>query len=480
MERRDEESRFGRAVWLAFALTPLMVLGQLSGINLIDAWWNFALGHMMIEQRQLIAADPFSFTPTVADAINQQWLAQLAWAAAYDGAGPVGVFALRAATILVTGLALWSIGRMLGASRRALLAASLIGAFQISEFFQIRAQVFAFALAAGVLWCLQRGGRTAWLVVPLTVLWANVHGSFPLACCFAAAFAVGSIAQERSKAAQYAAIAALAALATLVNPYGPQVWRYAVDLSSNEALRSHLSEWAPTTIQDFSGKLFFVSLAAGSALLAWRRPRVPLAWLLVTGALAVFALTALRNIPWFALVAFPVWALMLSGGFGGLRDHVTRPRTLRVLAAAIVAALLIGGWVIAQQPQVTPNASVSDQELALSDLSAYLQQHPDGRLFHDTNWGAYLEAHLSPTQQVFIDTRFEVHPISLWNDYYAVMSGRYDWQNILDKYGIQRIAVDPDLSPDLVRALLSSGTWSEVWHTDRGSSQIVVWANDTA
>ena len=475
----DVETGFGRTVWVLFALAPLIFAGQLSGINLIDAWWNFGLGHLMLEQHQPVTSDPFSFTPTVANAINQQWLAQLAWAAVYDAAGPLGVFALRTATIALMGLALWSVGRDLGASRRALVAASLIAAFEIGPFFQIRAQLFAFALAAAALWCLQRGGWRAWLVIPLTAVWANVHGSFPLALSFAAAFSVGSVAQSRSKAIQYAAIALTAALGTLCNPYGPQVWRYAVDLSSNEALRKTLTEWAPTTVQDLTGKTFFAYLAATGALIAWRRQGLPITWMLLTGALAAFALTAERNIPWFALVSLPVWAVLLAASFASFKDRTTPLRSLRMMMLASFACLALVFWKTAPQLLQLSPAAVPDEELALSDLSGYLLEHPDGLVLNYANWGAYLEAHLSPAQQVFIDTRYEVHPSSVWDDYTAVMGGRFDWQSILDKYGIQRIAVDPEQSPNLVHALEASGTWSEVWRTDHGNSHAVVWTRAT-
>lgn len=472
------ETRLGRTVWLLIALAPLIVGGQFTGINLIDAWWNFGLGHLMLEQHQLVTNDPFSFTPTVAEAINQQWLAQLAWAAVYDGAGSVGVFALRAVTIALMGTALWSVGRDLGASRRALAAASIIAAIQIGVFFQIRAQIFAFALAAAALWCLQRGGRTAWLVVAVTAVWANVHGSFPLGVCFAAAFAVGSVAKSRSKAIQYAAIALAAALSTLVNPYGPQVWRYAADLSSNEALRKTLTEWTPTTVQDLSGEIFFACLSIGGVLSAWSRPRLPITWTLLTAALAAFALTAVRNIPWFALAGLPVWAVLLTESFVALKDRTTPLRTLHVMLLAIVACLAIAIVKVTPAPlplQVLPGPVISDQELALSDLSGYLQNHPAGLVLNDANWGAYLEAHLRPTQQVFIDTRYEVHPGTVWDDYGAVMAGRFDWESILDKYGIQRVAIDPEHSVNLERALEASGTWSEVWRSDHGNSHAVVW-----
>jgi hypothetical protein len=473
----DVESWFARGILLATAIGALL-LGQPEGINLIDAWWNFGLGHLMLEQRQLITIDPFSFTPTAADAINQQWLAQLVWAAVYDAGGRAGVLAVSTAIIVLTGLVLWSIGRMLGASRRSLVIASLLASLQLLGYFQVRAQTLAFALAAVLLWSLQRGGRTAWLAVPLAAVWANVHGSFPLASCFAAAFAIGNLSSPstRRRAIQYMAIAAATAIATLLNPYGIDVWRYAVQMSTNEGLRTSLTEWAPTSVRHVAGTILFLQLAAGGFLLGWRRPRIPVTWLLLTGSLAIFGLTAVRNVPWFGIVSLPVWALILNGSFAGFKDRVTRPRTLRLMVCAVlvVMAIVTGRYSQNQLPLIS-SARMSQEELTLSDLSTYLQQYPDGLLFQDADWGAYLEAHLSPVQQVFIDNRYEIHPKQVWDDYYAVEMARFDWQNILDKYKIERIAVDPERSPDLVNALDASGTWSEVWRTDHGNQHAVVW-----
>src|SRR5690348_2735526 len=89
----------GQVLWVLFAIVPMVVAGQATGLGVIDAWWNFALGRLMWTQQHLIVDDPFSFTAAVDGTINQQWLAQLAWAAAYDTFGPPGAFVLRAAAV---------------------------------------------------------------------------------------------------------------------------------------------------------------------------------------------------------------------------------------------------------------------------------------------------------------------------------------------------------------------------------------------
>src|SRR5713226_6767690 len=77
------------------------------------------------------------------------------------------------------------------------------------------------------LWALQRGERMKWLVVQLSIVWANIHGSFPLAVAFAGVFALDSfLMSDRRQALGYVALTIATALSTLATPYGPEVWRY--------------------------------------------------------------------------------------------------------------------------------------------------------------------------------------------------------------------------------------------------------------
>jgi hypothetical protein len=252
-------------------------------------------------------------------------------------------------------------------------------------------------------------------------------------------------------------------------------------LTSNDALRRTLTEWSPTTLQGLAGKIFYLHVIVGSALIAVRRPPIPISWAIIVAALAIFGLTAVRNLPWFGLASLPVWALTLDRGFAIFADRPTRSRTLRLMVT-LLGAVLIVTWPGGIRAHLGPGNTgiIPDEETALNDLSGYLIQHPDGLLFHDANWGAYLEAHIGPNQQVFIDTRFEVHPLTVWQDYEAVIAGRFEWEAILARYGVLRVATDPAKSPNLERALEASSDWRHVWTTDDNTSHIVIWARSAA
>ena len=86
------------------------------------------------------------------------------------------------------------------------------------------------------------------------------------------------------------AVLALSAAATCVTPFGPEVWRYAVGLSTNPTIARLISEWQRTSPLTGLGILFYgsVLLAALVVVRAHRRGRTiepgRLLWILALAA----------------------------------------------------------------------------------------------------------------------------------------------------------------------------------------------------
>ena len=60
------------------------------------------------------------------------------------------------------------------------------------------------------------------------------------------------------------------------------------------------------------------------------------------------------------------------------------------------------------------------------------------RVFNEIAFGSYMEW-ACPAVPVFMDTRFELYDEALWRDYIAVSDGRWDWEAILARYGVDTI-----------------------------------------
>ena len=116
---------------------------------------------------------------------DQQWLAQVVFYAAHGLAGMRAVILLGIAFVLLAlGLA-FATARTGGASSRSTFVIGFLAILAGPWGWTLRAQTAALPLFAGALWLLvdaaRRGVRhRTLLVLPLLVLWANLHGSVVL------------------------------------------------------------------------------------------------------------------------------------------------------------------------------------------------------------------------------------------------------------------------------------------------------------
>ena len=116
---------------------------------------------------------------------DQQWLAQVLFYAAHGLAGMRAVILLGVALVLLAlGLAM-ATARAGGASSRSTFVIGLLAILAGPWGWTLRAQTAALPLFAGTLWLLvdasRRGvRRRTLLVLPLLVVWANLHGSVVL------------------------------------------------------------------------------------------------------------------------------------------------------------------------------------------------------------------------------------------------------------------------------------------------------------
>jgi hypothetical protein len=88
----------------------------------------------------------------------------------------------------------------------------------------------------------------------------------------------------------------------------------------------------------------------------------------------------------------------------------------------------------------------------------YLKTHPGGHLFNEMGYGSYL-IWAVPEQGDFVDPRVELFPYDQWMDYIHVNNGT-NFNEILARYGVDRILLDKKLQPNLSTALSIDRNWT--------------------
>ena len=471
---------------LLFAIAPLLV-----PIHPHDFWWHLATGRMIVTEGSIPTHDTFSFTQAGQPFFNQSWLAQVLMYGLHRLAGVELVLLVHSLIVTTTfGLLLRLCIRRTGRKRLSVLTL-LLASFPVSMgVLGVRPQAYAFPLFAGFLYVLTdyrlsgvpgtagirttrtqsffRRSRKLWLLPLLMLVWVNVHGSFLLGVVLIAIVLAGEggkrwfFAQPALARTDWWTLCgwgALTAAAVLFNPRGPAVLGYVANLLGNEGVRDLVTEWAPPAIHDGTGLLFFLSIVVALLLFMYTRERPDLSDLLPFMAFLVLALTAVRNVAWFAIVATPFLVAQAS-----TLARRPPPEDEGILGGNIAIVALLAVVYLVALPWVKPTVvSGSAGQLVTADTpvaaTEFLRAQPDRpeRLFHDLGYGSYL-IWAAPEQKVFIDTRIELYPAAQLVDYIKLSQGANVAQLLAD-YDIDGVLASKTTQAELAEWLRDSDDW---------------------
>ena len=218
--------------WLAAAGVYLLL--TTFGYRLLadpDTYTHIALGRWILEHHAVPTSDSLSLTMRGTDWVAHEWLSQVAYAVAYALGGWAAVTALAAGAVAT---AVGLLARFLLREWQPIptLGALLAGLVLVSPHILARPHVLVLPLMVAwigtLIGALDDERSPPWRLLPLMVLWANLHGSFTFGLAMLGPIACEALwrAQraERAKVAQrWVAFAALSLAAACLNPYGPEM-----------------------------------------------------------------------------------------------------------------------------------------------------------------------------------------------------------------------------------------------------------------
>jgi hypothetical protein len=88
-------------------------------------------------------------------------------------------------------------------------------------------------------------------------------------------------------------------------------------------------------------------------------------------------------------------------------------------------------------------------------------------MFNAQIWGSWFELVL-PRNKVFVDSRIELYPDSIWNQYYSVSAGRQGWQSILDRWRVHIVVISLGQQEALLPFIRRDSAWRLVFEDDDG------------
>jgi hypothetical protein len=379
-----------------------------------DSWWHVRIGQDMLATGTLPTVDAYSYTFAGHPWIAKEWLGQILFALAYQGAAWNGVALLTVATVsLANFLLCWQLSETLKPTIAFGLA--LVLAFLIDGIFTARPHIFTLPII--VVWTasLFRAARADrsppfWLL-GLLWLWANLHATFTLGFVIAAFAGLDFVVRNRlakpTLLIKWCVFGVLCLLVSLLNPYGLKAILATFTVAYGNEAVPYLMEWQPFNASSDVFPLAALLLMLLGLLVSGLRIGWPRA-LFVLFTLYIY-LTHGRFVYVFFLLAPLVLAEDIAEQFPALaartwaldkRDGLERffLRHYRYLSAAMGAVLVCGFVAFGAGRQVEPS-----QETSAKDALAFAaQQGLSGRVLNSYNFGGTLIFHGIKT---FIDGR---------------------------------------------------------------------------
>lgn len=429
---------------------PLVILLQhgLSG----DVWWTWGAGRWMGQHGRILLHEPASWTGPLLQGrpwINLEWLWQLVLYSAIPHLSPVGIVVFFvAAELLMMATFFWAMRAMAPTLPVELVSFlyMIYAAFFFIVTVRLRAELFsyiAFPFLLGLLWRSRRNLKWLWIMAPLAVLWANMHGSWLMIPVLVGLEILLSLWERQWRGVAYLVGLGWVLPIGLVVAFTPEhlhTLTYAWWLDHNRNITSNVVEWQSVN--------FHVTQFAAMAVLVvglwiWRAriPRVyPLILDIWFGGVTLAFFDQVRMVTYFGMV------LALWLGYGWAQKDGRLIQTLRAHAShrgwgeTAGVGLLLGLVVsLSLIPYARTHALRPPMPLA---VISWMNHHPHQEVFNPEPLGGFLTVH--HVRNIFMDGRadFYLYNSHRFQDYVHIVDSRSTPQEINREFlrnGVNRI-----------------------------------------
>ena len=369
----------------------------------------------------MLRNDPFSFTFSEEAWRTQSWLVELGYGWLEQTTGslqwiPTMMFLVMGATLTFVGLAIYGVVRDPARTAVGMAAGAWVGMLFVVP----RPVIFSFLLLAVFVVVLRHSERLLWTLVPLSWLWASVHGLFVVGLALIALEAL------RRSSWRLLGVGVIAGLTTLLTAHGLGLVEILVDFAENREALGLLSEWKQP---DFLSRGLLPAIAVGAALVVvFARRRLEARYLVVVLPFVLMGALQLRSVFPAMIVLIPLASVILRTDDTVRERAPGSPVINKGIAAAIVLLALIGlARPIGRDTEVLPPA----------EAVAALQKP---RIFHGPGAGGLLIWSELPDRQVFLDDRAELFGATMFQDFLDARNAETGTE-MLDRFDLDEALV---------------------------------------
>jgi hypothetical protein len=479
---------------LGFCVACLIVVVQpLDG----DTWWHLRLGEVTFAQKRPLAIDVFSYTRFGESYLSHSWLTDLSLYLIYKS---VGFFGLSAWIGVLAISALFLIYEQMEGPRVYRMCLVLITALLLLPFLKSRPQMISLTFLLGealILHACLKGKRdhSLWLI-PLFIVWSNLHGGFIIGLFYFVLFITGNLLEDvfgrsqsdrpgKGKRQRLLIVFFLCLAAVMIHPLGYNVWRTLANTMNTSTGSNMIVEWSSPNFHDPTQQVYLWWLMAILVLACLSDRRLTFVDILSLVSFTIIGFIWRRNLSFLVVfgaitVSKLLWGIMttfwdhISGRvvtciketIGSIREtmELPAPKITKWVFLAVIAVVFAGS--LLKLYLITTPGQVERRENQLFPYAAMTwieHNHPEGRMMNSYNWGGYFEWKLRD-YPVFLDSRADLFGDEIIGQWLDVMNAREGWQGILDRWSVNLIVIEPGWH---VVDILPYHDWEELYRDEQ-------------
>lgn len=434
-------------------LLLIAVAFSLKNLREPDLWWQIRTGEWILENLQVPKQDVFSFTYAGSKWINVKWGSEVLLALLTKLLGPESVFLLQAVVSCFIVFFLFKTAKLKAASNCALVV-SLLFTLLVSEYrINGRPEMFSHLFTVAFLFFLlrhrQQPSNNIYWLIPLQILWANLHEAFGIGIVMTGIFFIGEwveyflsdkkILSVKRKLPKAISILFLLLIASVViNPNGIALLAKPLNILGQVYENKYTTELFDFTMPDYwqwnvyavlvlllitkAGWLWRFVLQRKQNKLLFAFEEFGIGYLLVLFAFFYLASTAYRNVVFFALVLFPALHAALDFLFSKIQFIYKYTKPLAIACSFLLFIFYV--FIITNKYYEWTN---SRDRFGLEVLSSFnpvgaaefvRKNNIQGKCFSDYLTSSYLLWKLQPAFKTFIDLRdLDVFPAEFFSTF---------------------------------------------------------------
>ena len=426
-----------------------------------DLGRHIKTGQIIWQTKSVPKINLFSYAETNHSFTNHHWLSELIFYHLYNLIGFTGLIILKIILLLLA----FAIFYYLAIHYGNFWWATIFAFLAIPVFIQrtdVRPEIFSYFILAlfFLIFHLYHQGKTKYLylLIPLQLLWVNLHIYFFLGPFLILVFFIQPLINQQNwwlklksyfkpQANALLWVVLLIFLVLLINPNFIHGALYPLFVLANYGydIVENKSPFYLDDLMDNPSILYFkilITLTILGLILNHRRTTF---FNFITASSAIFlGWFALRNLPLTALLTLPVLSTSYTQSFNNLFTWLKKKLTTHLIYIEITLAVSTLIFLVlithASLSQHQDFAFTQNKEWGIgltqsSEHAAkfYLAQNISGPVFNNFDIGSYLDFYLYP-QKTFVDNRPEAFTPEFWQYVYIPAQTDQDWWQVFDAH----------------------------------------------